>query len=178
MAELTTLARPYAKAAFDYAREASDLNTWSSGLAVVAAVCREAKVAKLLDSPTLAAEQKASALIDTCGDQLNTQLCSFVKILAENKRLALVGIISELFESLKAKQEKFSDVSIMSAFSLESSVEKVLADKLKTVLMSDVTLKTVVDSSLIGGVIIRSGDTVIDGSVKGKLDNLAEALGL
>ena len=99
-------------------------------------------------------------------------------MLAENKRLSLVPAISELFENLKAQQEKFSDVQVLSAFDLNSSVESALAEKLKTVLLTDVSLKTVVDQSLIGGVVVRAGDTVIDGSVKGRLNKLAEAFGL
>ena len=100
MAELTTLARPYAKAAFEYAREAGDLDGWSSALAVVAAVSKETSVAKLLDSPTLMAEQKAAVLIDTCGDQLTAKAKAFIAILAENKRLGLLPSIRRLFEHL------------------------------------------------------------------------------
>lgn len=178
MAELTTLARPYAKAAFEYARETKDLDGWSSSLALVAAVSQDDVVAKLLDSPTLTAEQKATALTDLCGDKLQAKVKAFISVLAENKRLDLVGQIYSLFENLKAQQEKFSDVQVISAFALDSAVEQSLSDKLKTVLLSDVALKTDVDKSLIGGVIVRSGDTVIDGSVKGRLNKLAETFGI
>ncbi|MGH1486634.1 MAG: F0F1 ATP synthase subunit delta [Cellvibrionaceae bacterium] len=178
MAELTTLARPYAKAAFEYAREAKDLDGWSSALAVAAAVSQETSVAKLLDSPTLTAEQKAAVLTDVCGDQLSVKVKSFISGLAENKRLSLISAIRDLFEDLKAQQEKFADVQVVSAFALDSGVEKALAEKLKTVLISDVSLNTEVDSSLIGGVVVRAGDTVIDGSVKGRLNKLAETFGL
>jgi len=178
MAELTTLARPYARAAFEFARENKALDSWSSSLAVASAVSQDNTVAKLLDSPTLTAKQKATALTEICGDKLQGKVKAFIDVLAENKRLSLIGQISNLFESLKAQQEKFSDVQIISAFAIDGSVEKSLADKLKTVLLSDVTLKTEVDESLIGGVIIRSGDTVIDGSIKGRLNKLAESFGL
>lgn len=178
MAELTTLARPYAKAAFEYAREGRDLDGWSSSLAVAAAVSQTDAVAKLLDSPTLTAEQKAAVLTDVCGDDLNAKVKAFVKVLAENKRIGLIASIYELFENLKAQQEKFSDVEVVSAFALDSTVEMALADKLKSVLASDVSLQTTVDSSLLGGVVVRSGDTVIDGSVKGRLSKLAETFGL
>ncbi len=178
MAELTTLARPYAKAAFEYAREKNSLDDWSSSLATVAAVSKDSAVAKLLDSPTLTAEQKAAALTEICGDKLQAKVKTFVEVLAENKRLGLIGHIRELFENLKAQQEKFSDVQVISAFALDSNVEKSLAEKLKTVLLSDVALKTEVDKSLIGGVVVRSGDTVIDGSIKGRLSKLAETFGL
>ena len=145
---------------------------------MAAAVSKDDAVAKLLDSPTLTAEQKAAALTDICGDKLEAKVKAFIEVLAENKRLGLISHIGDLFESLKAQQEKFSDVQVISAFALDSSVEKTLADKLKTVLLSDVSLKTEVDQSLIGGVVVRSGDTVIDGSVKGRLNKLAETFGV
>ncbi len=178
MAELTTLARPYAKAAFEVAREANDLDSWSSALDVAAVVSQQASVAKLLDSPTLTAEQKVTVLTDVCGDELTAKVKSFIAVLAENKRLGLLSSIRDLFENLKAQQEKFSDVQVVSAFSLDSNVEKALTEKLKTVLLSEVSLKTEVDASLLGGVVIRSGDTVIDGSVKGRLNKLAESFGV
>ena len=178
MAELPTLARPYAKAAFEYARKADDLNTWSSALAVVAAVSEQASVARLLDSPALMAEQKAAVLTEVCGDQLKPKVKAFVAILAENKRLGLLPTIRSIFENLKAQQEKFADVQLVSAFALDSNVEKALVKKLKTVLISDVSLNTEIDPSLLGGVVIRTGDTVIDGSVKGRLNKLAETFKL
>ncbi|MFT6388909.1 MAG: F-type H+-transporting ATPase subunit delta [Cellvibrionaceae bacterium] len=178
MAELTTLARPYARAAFEFARENKGLDSWSSSLAVAAAVSQDNTVAKLLYSPTLTAKQKAAVLTEICGDKLQEKVKAFIVVLAENKRLGLLGHISNFFESLKAQQEKFSDVQVVSAFELDSSVEKSLADKLKMVFISDVALKIDVDASLIGGVIIRSGDTVIDGSIKGRLNKLAESFGL
>ena len=89
-----------------------------------------------------------------------------------------MAMIAELFEDLKAQQEKFSDVTVTSAFALDGKVEKALASKLKTVLASDIHLKTTVDSALLGGVIIRFGDTIIDGSIRGRLDRLAESFDL
>ena len=99
-------------------------------------------------------------------------------MLADNNRLKLLPTIQGLFENLKAQQEKFSDVEVQSAFALNSTIETALAEKLKTVLLTDVSLKTVVDESLLGGVVIRAGDTVIDGSVKGRLSKLAESFGI
>lgn len=178
MAELTTLARPYAKAAFEVARGAKDLDGWSSALALAAVVSQQSSVAKLLESPTLTAEQKAAVLTDLCGDEINAKANLFISVLAENKRLGLLQSIQELFESLKAQQEKFSDVKVISAFELDDKVERALAEKLKVVLEGDITLNTEIDSSLLGGVIVRAGDTVIDGSVKGRLNKLAESFAL
>lgn len=178
MAEFTTLARPYARAAFEVACSVKDLDGWSSSLALAAVLTQLPPVAKLLESPTLTAEQKAAVITELCGDEINVKVQSFVSVLAGNKRLGLLPAIQELFENLKAQKEKFSDVKVISAFELNDDVEKALAEKLKAVLESDVTLNTTVDSSLLGGVIVRAGDTVIDGSVKGRLNKLAESFAL
>jgi F-type H+-transporting ATPase subunit delta len=178
MAELTTLARPYAKAAFDVARGAKDLEGWSIALALTAAVSKQSVVVKLLESPSLTTDQKATVLTDLCGDEINAKVKLFISVLAENKRLGLLASIQELYENLKAKQEKFCDVKVISAFELDESVSHALAEKLKKVLDSDVSLDTEIDTSLIGGVTIRAGDIVIDGSIKGRLNKLAESLAL
>jgi len=178
MAELTTIARPYAKAAFEFAREQKDLATWSSSLATLSAVTQNEKVDSLLESPVLTAEQKAQSLIDLCGDAVSDNVKNFVGVLASNNRLDAIATISELFEDLKAQQEKFADVKVTSAFTLDAAVEKSLASKLGKTLGSDVSVSTIVDKDLIGGVVIRAGDTVIDSSVKGRLAKLAESLGV
>jgi F-type H+-transporting ATPase subunit delta len=176
MAELTTLARPYAKAAFDFANSANVLDLWSEMLALAGAVSNSTGIDKLLASPTLTTEQKGSAFIEICGDALNEQAGNFVKILAENKRLELLSSISQLFEAFKAQKEKSVDVELQSAFELSTAVQEQLAKALSVKLDREVNVTGSVDKSLIGGVIIRAGDTVIDGSVKGRLAKLAEAM--
>jgi len=178
MAELITLARPYAKAAFECARADNALDQWSSSLAVVASVVQQPAVEELLDSPTLTSEQKATALFDLCGDELDKKAKNFVAVMAENKRLALLKEVQQLFEDFKSQQEKFADITVSTAFELDSAVEKSLAEKLSKTLASEVSLSAEVDKTLIGGVVIRAGDTVIDGSVRGRLAKLAETIGL
>lgn len=178
MAELTTLARPYARAAFEYAREDRTLDEWSSSLVMLSAVVQNSKVSTLLDSPKLTDDQKTSILADLCGDELSKKVQSFVSILSDNKRLSLMKYISEHFENLKAQQEKLSDVQVISAFEIDSDIQAALIKKLKVLLMADVELKTEIDKSLIGGIVVRSGDTIIDGSVKGRLNKLADIFGL
>ena len=97
--------------------------------------------------------------------------------MADNKRLGLLKEVQQLFEDFKSQQEKFADITVSTAFELDSAVEKALADKLSKTLESEVSLSAVVDKSLIGGVVIRAGDTVIDGSVRGRLAKLAETIG-
>ncbi|SMF17717.1 ATP synthase F1 subcomplex delta subunit [Alteromonadaceae bacterium Bs31] len=178
MAELVTLARPYARAVFGYARAAGALSEWLVSLKESAAVTRDAKVAALLHSPTITTDGKAQAFIDICGgdESVGKPLANFFHILAENNRLALLPQIAELYELYKANEEKTVDVEVLSAFDIPEDLESKLAITLKETLKRDVTLNTLVDASLIGGAIVRAGDTVIDGSVRGRLTKLAEAM--
>jgi len=176
MAELITLARPYAKAAFEVAMADSGLENWSKMLAVVASITDHEVVAAMLSSPSLAAEQLAQSLIDVCGDELDGKGQNFIRLLAENKRLSLLPEISTLFEILKANQERAVDVEITTAFEISPEVSNQLAQALKTRLQREINLSTQVNQSLIGGAIIRAGDTVIDNSVRGKLSKLAESM--
>lgn len=176
MAELSTLARPYAKAAFEYARDKGALAEWAAQLATAAAVASQERVSALLDNPALTNEQQAQALNDICGDDTGAELKSFVRILAANKRIALLPEIRQQFELFKANQEKSIDVEVISAFDLDEATTGRLADVLRGKLERDVKVSTATDKSLLGGVLIRAGDMVIDGSVRGRLNKLAEAM--
>jgi F-type H+-transporting ATPase subunit delta len=176
MAELSTLARPYARAAFEFAREHGELSAWSAQLATAAAVTRDSAMEAVLGNPALTAEQQAQTLQDVCGDALNAGGRNFVSILADNKRLSLLPEISGLFEQYKANQEKTVDVKVFSAFEVAEQTEQTLAQVLRTKLEREVKVDSVVDKSLLGGVLIRAGDLVIDGSVRGRLNKLAEAM--
>ena len=176
MAELTTLARPYAKAAFEYAQAHQQLADWSAALGVLAAVSQDDTVRQLLKEPQLTSSAKAQSLIDVCGDKLNAPAQNFVRTVAENKRLELLPTIAEMYEQLKAEQEKSVEVEVTSAFTLSKEQQDKLAKALSARLSREVRLHASEDASLIGGVIIRAGDLVIDGSVRGKLAKLAEAL--
>lgn len=176
MAELTTLARPYAKAAFQVALDDSALDEWSKMLGLAAAVTRHERVAMLLGSPALSSEQVAQSFIDVCGDELSDKGQKFIRLLAENKRITLMGEISAIYESLKAQQEKTLDVEVITAFAISEEISDKLAKAMKARLQREVRLATRTDQSLIGGAIIRAGDMVIDSSVRGKLAKLAESI--
>jgi F-type H+-transporting ATPase subunit delta len=176
MAELTTLARPYAKAVFAEAQEKNALDAWSDDLALLAAYAANDEMATLLVHPSLTAEQQAQALIDVCGDKLNDTAKNLVAVLAENKRLTLLPEITALYEELKAEMENTVDVLVTSARPLTKAQENKLSKALKAKLQSEVRMSSEVDESLIGGVIIRAGDLVIDGSLTAKLSKLAEAM--
>lgn len=176
MAELTTLARPYAKAAFEVALAGDALGNWSKMLTMSAAVSGDEVVSSLLKSPALSSEQVADSFLQVCGDELDAKGKNFIRLLAENKRLVLLPQISQLFEVLKANQEKSVDVEVTAAFEISSEMSSKLTESLKKRLQREINMVTRVDQGLIGGVVIRAGDTVIDSSVRGKLSKLAESM--
>jgi F-type H+-transporting ATPase subunit delta len=115
-------------------------------------------------------------LSDVCGDAISAQVSNFIAILAANKRLALLPEIHSMFVEFKANQEKTVDVEVVSAFDLAEEAQDRLAVSLGKKLERQVTVRTSTDSDLLGGVLIRAGDLVIDGSVRGRLNKLAEAM--
>ena len=176
MAELTTLARPYAKAAFEFAQTASNVQSWYEALEVSAAVADQAQVKQALAASGLSAQQKASVFVQVCGDQLDEKQQNFIRTLASNKRLALLPYIKELFARMKAQQEKTIDVEVTAAYELPVDLINKLAQALSAKLDRKVSVQGSVDKSLLGGVVIHTGDMVIDGSVRGRLAKLAEAM--
>ncbi|KRW61020.1 F0F1 ATP synthase subunit delta [Pseudomonas sp. TTU2014-080ASC] len=176
MAELTTLARPYAKAAFEYAQAHQQLANWSAMLGLAAAVSQDDTMQEVLKAPRLTRTDKATTFNEVCGDKFDAQVRNFIQVLAENDRVALLPQIAELFELYKAEQEKTVDVDVISAFALSDEQQDKLAKVLSARLSREVRLHAAEDASLIGGVVIRAGDLVIDGSVRGKIAKLAEAL--
>lgn len=176
MAELSTLARPYAKAAFEFAVDAPDLKGWADSLATSAAVTQHATVVKLLRSPSSTPAQQAATIIDLCGDVLDVTGQNFIVILSENRRLTLLPQISLQFEAMKANREKAVDVDVTAAQPLGAQQQQMLSDALSKKLQRKVNMQVSLDKSLLGGAVIRAGDTVIDGSIRGRLTKLAESL--
>ncbi len=176
MAELSTLARPYARAAFEYADAKGELQGWSKTLALLAAVVQQDTVERLLSSPSYTAKQQAEKLISVCGEDLSQQLKNYIGALSENRRLLLLPQIQQQFEVLKANREKSVDVTIESATELTVEQQEKLTKALSARLEREVYMQVSVDKSLLGGAVVRAGDTVIDGSIRGRLAKLAEAL--
>ena len=176
MAELATLARPYANAIFDLASERDALERWSRMLSLAAAAVAEPTVQALIEAPAVTDAQKAHALIDVVRDEIDDAGRRFLHTLAENKRLPLLPEIGGQFETLKADAERVLDVEIASAVPLTDAELNGFTDALKRRYERDIQVSTVVDEDLIGGAVVRAGDTVVDGSVRGKLDKLAESL--
>lgn len=176
MAELVTMARPYAKAAFQAATDRNSLELWSEMLSFASAVAMEDKMKVVFDHPALTSEQKASAFADICGDKLNGEARNFVNVLAANGRLSLIPEIASLYEAFKAQKEMSVDVEIESAFELESAQQKMLAEALGKKLDRTVMVSSITNKDLLGGAIIRTQDLVIDASIRGKIIRMAEAI--
>ncbi len=176
MAELNTVARPYTKAAFEHALAKNTLDQWSEMLATTAVVAQDPTMRQVLGNPAQTSEQKAEVMIDVCQEQMTAETKNFISLLAENQRLALLPEISAQFEQLKANQQKSVDINVTTAFDLGEQQQQKLTQALSTKLGCEVSLTSEVDKSIIGGVIVRTDDLVIDGSVRARLAKLAEAL--
>lgn len=175
--ELTTIARPYARAAFTQAlEEASGLENWSRMMNLLSGTVQNANVRAALDNPRLTISDEAAIVIDIMGEELNTQGQNFVKVLADYRRISLLPQIADMFHLLKAHHEKTMNVEIVSAYEIDEATSAKLASALKERLQREVNLSSSVDASLIGGVVIRAEDTVIDNSVRGKLEKLSQVL--
>ena len=176
MAELLTVARPYAKAAFEYARDNSALDTWSEALGFLGQVVVNEELRHFLNSPKLENAQKVSLLVGMLPSQPDETFERFLANLARQNRLVALKAIAEQFEKLRAEHEQRIDVTVTSAFKLDSKQKTKLTNALKKRLNREISITTLVDKSLIGGVVLRAGDTVIDGSIRGRLNRLSEAL--
>ncbi len=177
MSDFTTAARPYANAVYDTARENNALDSWSEALANLANVISDSQMSELLDNPELGKIQKGELVVQVLGDKLTEQQQNLVKLMAENGRLKLMPDVVEQFEVARAKAENKIDAEVISAFELTAEQTNELVNTLKNKLGCDITLTTTIDESLIGGVVIKAGDTIIDASMKSQLDSLALSLG-
>jgi F-type H+-transporting ATPase subunit delta len=171
-ADKTTVARPYAKAAFDGAQADKRLGPWSEALRVGAEVVRDERVENLLNNPRVTPTELAQLVIDVAGDRLDEDGRNFVRTLAENRRLAYLPEISALFDSLKDEAEGVMDVTVTSATPLDSAQQQTLTKALAKKLKREVRLHLQTDPTLIGGAVLRAGDTVIDGSLRARLQRI------
>lgn len=176
MAELSTIARPYAEAIFSLAHEAAKLADWSDMLALAAAVAADSNMQPLIGNTNINKSQLSGLFLDICGDKLTAEGKNTIKVLVENRRLNVLPEIAKQFEALKAEAEKTVDAEVISAFDVSQAQQKQIAEKLKQRLGREVTLTCRVDESLLGGVIIKAGDLVIDGSAIGQIHKLSVEL--
>lgn len=176
MSELITAARPYARAAFDVATKHNEIQKWTEMLSFMTAVAYDPTMREVLDNPKLTTQQTAEIFIEACGQQMDERGKNFINLLAENERIVLLPEISVLYHHYRSKAEGTVEAEVISANEVSGSELEKIAASLKQRLGKEVRLTSRVDSTLIGGAIIRAGDLVIDGSVRGRLDKLSTAL--
>ena len=176
MAEKSTIARPYAVAAFGLAKENNELAKWSEMLDFAAIVATDEAMQDYIGNPAVAQDTLTRLMLEVCGDQLNDLGKNFLKVLIANKRLNVLPEIAALYNELRADAEKTVEAEVISAFPLTDAQQSTLIEGLKKRLGRDVTLVSKVDENLLGGAIVRAGDLVIDGSVSGQLSKLETTL--
>lgn len=176
MAEIATIARPYAEAAFRLA-EASDggLTQWSTALGRLAQVAEAVEVKHLIGNPRVTAKQVTELLVSLAGDA-NAQVQKFVSTLVEGNRVPALPAISAQFEALKNAKEGSVDARIDSAFDIDATQLAALVADLEKRFKRKIRPQVHIDKELIGGIRVTVGDEVIDGSVKGKLATMSAAL--
>lgn len=176
MSELITVARPYALAAFDEAQRLSALPIWSDMLQSLSDAIQDEQVRALIVNPRVPKVQMENLMLAFGGTKLSVAQSNFIRILLENHRLILLPEIAAIFEMMRAETEKIVDVVVTSAFDLSESQKQKITTALKVRIQREIRLDCKVDPELLGGVVIRAGDRVIDGSARTRLSELANAL--
>jgi F-type H+-transporting ATPase subunit delta len=176
MADRITTARPYARAAFEEAEARGQLAPWSEALRTAAQVVTDPRVAQLLDNPRVTPDELAQLVDGIAGGKLGDHGMNFVSALAANGRLAYLPQIATLFDSMKDDVEGIADVTVTSASALNQAQQQQLTAALEKRLKRKVRLHCEIDPGLIGGAVLRSGDLVIDGSLRTRLNRIAYEL--
>lgn len=176
MAEPVTIARPYAEAAFRFAREQNALPAWSDALQLIKAVVADAQIAALIDAPNVGAAELEGVIIGAVGKHLSGEARNFVQVLVQNRRLGLIVPISDMFEELRREHEGTMEATVVSAQPLTDGQLQPLVTSLEKRYGRKITAKVEIDPQLIGGLKIMVGDKVIDATVRGRLDAMAAAL--
>ena len=176
MDDAITLARPYAQAAYRQAERETAVDAWSEAMELLAAVTGDPELAGLLADPRVPADRVTDLVLDICGSGLSATMANFVRVLGEGRRLGVGPAIARLFEEERRRRAGRSAVEIASAYALEPPQVELLAEAIGRRLGHAITMETSVDASLIGGVVIRIGDSVIDASLAGRLRELEHDL--
>ncbi|QSX33661.1 F0F1 ATP synthase subunit delta [Shewanella avicenniae] len=175
MAELTTIARPYAKAAFDFAVEHQAVEAWAEMLNFAALVSENESMKPLLNG-SLSSDKLADLFIKVCGEQIDAYGQNLIKVMAENDRLGVLAAVSQQFAEYRLEWAKEVEATVTSATELTAEQVQQISVSLEKRLARKVKLNCSVDAGLIAGLIIKAGDLVIDGSVRGKLNRLSDKL--
>ncbi len=175
MSEANTIARPYVQAAFETAQKQGDLKGWSAVMQVLTEVMANDDIKAVVSNPRVKQSQLEELLLQVAGD-LNKEQSNFVRLLVESNRLTVMTQIAQMYEDLRAEAEKSAQITVSSAYPLDDVQQNKIAAALKVRLGCDVKLSCTVDKTLLGGIVIRMGDKVIDGSANTRLTELAYAL--
>lgn len=176
MAELSTIARPYAQGIFSAAQSAGNLQQWSAMLDVAAQAAQVEDLEPLLNTSLVNRTELADLFIEVCGESLDDQGKNLIRLLADNRRLGVLPQIREQFELLRAQAEGTIQATLIAAQDVDQATQDQVAKALGQRLNRKVALSTETDPSLLGGAVIRAGDLVIDGSARGRLERLADAM--
>ncbi len=174
--DTTTIARPYAEAAFAVARDENQLDAWSDALSRIAAIVEDPQIAGRIGNPNISHGLLETLILGVAGDQLPRGAANLVKAVTASDRLVILPEVARMFDELKASQQGVRNVLVRSAFPLTDTEQSELLAAIKAHFGAEVELSVEEDSSLIGGVEVRADDVVIDGSVRGRLQQLSTAL--
>jgi F-type H+-transporting ATPase subunit delta len=176
MSSLITLARPYAKASFELARDEQALARWDEMLKLSSEIVMEKSMAGLLESPHVSTSEVAKLITDTAGEAFDNRFTDFISVLASNGRLPLLPQISGLYHQLREEAEKRLSVRVVSAVPLDEQQAGRLRSALARRFDCEIELDNEIDRKIIGGAVVYAGDQVIDGSLRGKLEKLSASL--
>lgn len=176
MSEAKTIARPYAVATWRHAQAQGKVDLWADMLDFMSAVVTDKAIAAIVADPRVEADTLSQLMLDICGGRINDIAEAFVKLLVENGKLSLVSEIAEIFNELKAEAGGAIHATLTTAYPVNAKFEQALARAMQKKLDREVTFSVEEDKSLIGGVVIRAGDMVIDASIRGQIEALAAEL--
>jgi len=176
MAEYTTIARPYAQAVFELAQGSDTLAEWSGMLDLLSTVTEDPTLRGLLKSARLEKQQWADLLLSVCGDGLTDEGKNLVKVLTDNHKFALLPEINRQYQTLKAEQEGYVTVEVISTYALNPQHKQQISDALKARLGKEIVVNATIDRDLLGGWLIRIGNQVLDLTVRGRLQQLTAGL--
>ncbi len=176
MLDNITIARPYAQAVFEHAREEGDIPQWSALLKRLAMIVSDPQMRVLFGNPKVSHEQLEELVCGLCNESLSATGRNFIKILIQAGRLRQAAGISALFEDMWAEAEGRMEIDVITAYELDSGQENRISAAMAKRLKKKITVLPAVDTSLIGGIIIRAGDSVIDASLRGRLVKLRNEL--
>ena len=176
MSTLATLARPYARAAFELAQSQQALAGWSDMLSLASAMATEESMAGLLESPHVSNERVVDIMADAAGDAFDKRFRDFLSVLAANRRLPLLPQVTMLYQQFREEAEKRLSVKVVSAVPLDESQAGRMREALARRFECEIQLDNEIDAGVIGGAVVYAGDQVIDGSLRGRLQKLSNSL--